>query len=461
MYLKSVLSILLSFQVCYARLLGQLVDKDVDENSMTEYLPLRHDGLNGNISAFSRAIDEYRTFFYEKELRAHNTDSRPIFIGTSDPGVLSTADSVYAYVSKIQMYHEDVVYFENIFGVQWKLTWIIGLTVEFSDGSVQEYGKKAFNVKSITLSPGETIKGDITICGTGIASGVGYYGFETSLGQKFEVGSKSYDDGPRNEYYFDADGHSLTGFFLTHDSTRVLSLGTKVMKEIESVSISNVEYQGFVDNAEVPIWHVDSQVESKISGGNSGTYSVFFEKAKESVHSFTSESTNFFKTALGVSVSVTATAQVPDILSVEQSLTTSFAVEMGTTSTEREMESSKNVERISQEIKINFDANRNTETTIMQAEYPQTYNWIAKEKFKFKDGTPDLEFDTSGTYSGTLVSELELKSKVTCLDNSEVISGLCPGEPGYSANPDTPENPGDPNCFRSFRNILHKMSLKA
>ena len=69
----------------------------------------------------------------------------------------------------------------------------------------------------------------------------------------------------------------------------------------------------------------------------------------------------------------------------------------------------------------------------------------------FKDGL-ELEFDTEGTYSGVLVSELEVRTKVTCVDVSELVSGKCPG--------DLSEEIPAKNCrFRPFQNVLKTMLL--
>lgn len=446
MSLKWVFGILLTLEGSHARLAHrQLIDKVMHKEPVSEFLPLRPDSLNGDLSETSRIDDDYWLYFYEKTLFAHNVDGGPMTIGTSANGEQSTAAHLQAYVSKIQMYIDTIKYNDDFFGDEDFMEVVVGISVEFSDGSVEEYGRKDFVSSDITFEPGETIKGDITVCGTGLGTGVGYYGFETSTGQKFEAGKTFYDGGNRDQYRFDADGHVLTGFFVKHDPTMLLAIGTKVMHDIESVAVYNVEYQGFVDNAEIPVWNVERQVDSKISGDNSGTYTVSFQKAQESLHSFESELTNFMKTTLGTKLSVTVAAEVPGI-SVESTLETSFQVEMGTSSTVREMESLTEVERFSQDIEISFEANRITETTIMQAEYPLTYNWIGKQKYKFKDDS-ELIFNIEGTYSGVLVSELEVSTKATCLDGSEVISGSCPGDPNL-------------NCrFGSFQTLLKKMKL--
>jgi len=102
---------------------------------------------------------------------------------------------------------------------------------DFVQGVIPASGPDA----SITFAVGETIVDDITICGNGVGSVVGYLAFTTSAGQKFSVGDQ------HTPYYFPSGNSFLTGFF-GQSSDQVYQLGLYLMKPIKTGSLNNLKY---------------------------------------------------------------------------------------------------------------------------------------------------------------------------------------------------------------------------
>jgi len=88
---------------------------------------------------------------------------------------------------------------------------------------------------SYEFAPGETIVGDIELCGNGIGSRTGRISFTTSKNQKFEVGDE------HTPYYFPSGNSFLTGFF-GQAGDDIDHLGILMMKPILNAEIRNVHY---------------------------------------------------------------------------------------------------------------------------------------------------------------------------------------------------------------------------
>lgn len=145
--------------------------------------------------------------------------------------------------------------------------------ITFTDGSVQKYATESSAFKTYDFAPGEEINGDLTICGDGRGAGTGCFAFND-----FQVGETFYDRGednsPRTQFKFDAKDRVLTGIAVFHAGD-INAIGPVLSKKIEGSVVTDVVYEGFNSNEEVPLAGIRSSTE--VSYTNDLSSDGFFE----------------------------------------------------------------------------------------------------------------------------------------------------------------------------------------
>jgi len=193
----------------------------------------------------------------------------------------------------------------------------------FSLGSVPARGPDA----QITFATGETIVGDIELCGNGVGSLTGFIKFQTSAGQKFQVGDE------HTPYYFPSGNSFLTGFFGQAGSD-IDHLGILMMKPIVNGELEDVNYPTLSNYAQGLSPQIYKTVLCNDDHTTPQSNTVSFEKTVGTTYHWS------ITVSFSIGGSITVTAGLPDVAQVseefhwEVGLSSTYDVSVDTTKTE-------------------------------------------------------------------------------------------------------------------------------
>lgn len=274
--------------------------------------------------------------------------------------------------------------------------WLKGVELEFTDLSVVSKGQSSFNTKSYVFAEGETLIGNVQMCG-GIR-GVGYFKFCTV--RECFSGGQSFN---RDIFDFPADGRILTGLFGWFGED-IDAMGPIVSRKIESSQLLHVKYNGFPLNQVVPMSKIQNLGHFVIrnESGLKVTHKISFERAKTSTISHTSEDTHHIKAHLQISTKYDGL--FPLVLGSATTVEVGF--EYGYQWKNSHTDSIEKLERVEVDSSIDVPPYTQSTVTIYQVQENLNLPYTATLDIDFGDGT-ESQVNVSGVLAGVLVSSTQ------------------------------------------------------
>jgi len=276
---------------------------------------------------------------------------------------------------------------------------------EYVQGVIPSNGPDA----TLTFSAGETIVDDITICGNGVGSRVGYLAFTTSLGQKFAVGDQ------HTPYYFPSGNSFLTGFF-GQSSDEVDQLGLYMMKSIKTGSLINVQYPTLSSYTVGLTPQIYQTLLCNSDQNETQTQTATFTATVGTKHIWSITS------SFSIGESITVQAGVPAVVSVstqfhwEVTSTSQYSQETDTTKTEE------------QQFPVNVGPRTKINATFSWWDSQCDVPYTADLFYTFTDGST-YTFSVSDTFDGAFITTSEgdynstpLKPGESCYSERRLIN---------------------------------------